>query len=51
MSAASVNKAIKRIYNDYNYEEEIDAVREDREPIILPHFTCQTTEGLQTDWI
>ncbi|WP_022763308.1 tyrosine-type recombinase/integrase [Butyrivibrio sp. AD3002] len=40
MSAASVNKAIKRIYNDYNHEEELDAVREDRDPIILPHFTC-----------
>lgn len=36
----SINKAIQRISSDYNYEEELKAKREKREPLILPHFSC-----------
>ena len=35
-----VNSAIKRIYKAYNKEEQIKAVKEQREPELLPHFTC-----------
>lgn len=35
-----VNQAIKRIYEAHNAEEIIDAKREHREPVIIPHFTC-----------
>ncbi len=35
-----VNRAIKRIYEEYNSEEIIKAHKEHREPLILPHFSC-----------
>ena len=35
-----VNLAIKRIYEAHNAREIIDAKREHREPIIIPHFSC-----------
>ena len=37
-----VNLAIKRIYEAYNAKEIIDAKREHREPVIIPHFSCHT---------
>ena len=36
----SVNRAIKRIYEDYNAKEKTDAEKEDREPLLLPHFSA-----------
>ena len=36
----SVNDAIKRIYENYNAEELLNAKREKREPVLLPHFSC-----------
>ena len=36
----SVNMAIKRIIDSYNSEEELAAARENRDPFLLPHFTC-----------
>lgn len=36
----SINRAIKRIYEAYNAEEILNAKREKREPVIIPHFTC-----------
>lgn len=36
----SVNKALNRIIEDYNSTEEVRAVKEKREAILLPHFTC-----------
>ena len=36
----TVNRAIERIRTAYNSEEEVDAVREHREPVIIPHFSC-----------
>lgn len=36
----NVNKAIKRIVEEYNNKEEIKAAKEKREPIMLPIFTC-----------
>lgn len=35
-----VNLAIRRIYEAYNAKEIIDAKREHREPVIIPHFSC-----------
>jgi site-specific recombinase XerD len=35
-----VNSAIKRIYEVYNAREIIDAKKEHREPVIIPHFSC-----------
>lgn len=35
-----VNLAIKRIYEAHNAREIIDAKREHREPVIIPHFSC-----------
>lgn len=37
---ASINRAIKRIVDDYNAKEIIRAKRESREPVILPRFSC-----------
>ena len=37
-----VNEAIKRIYQAHNAKEIIDAKREKREPIIIPHFSAHT---------
>lgn len=39
-NAQSVNRAIKRIIQDYNAEEVLAAKREKREAIILPNFSC-----------
>ena len=36
----SVNRAIKRVYEDYNKKEEETAKKENREPLLLPHFSC-----------
>lgn len=37
---SSINRVIKRIVDDYNAKEELQAIREKREPIILPRFSC-----------
>lgn len=36
----AVNRAIKRIREAYNLEEEVKAKKERREPVLLPHFSC-----------
>ncbi|MCR5777570.1 MAG: site-specific integrase [Lachnospiraceae bacterium] len=36
----SVNRAIKRIISSYNCEEELEAARKNREPLLLPNFSC-----------
>ena len=40
MSPASVNKAIRRLYETYNAQEVLTAAREKRDPLLIPHFTC-----------
>ena len=35
-----VNKTIMRIYKEYNANEVLNAKKDQREPVILPHFTC-----------
>ena len=35
-----MNRAIKRIYEDYNKGEEEAAKKEDREALLLPHFSA-----------
>ena len=35
-----VNRAIKRVTEAYNAEEIIKANKEDREPLLVPHFSC-----------
>ena len=37
---ASINRAIKRIVDAHNSEEQIKAKKEKREPVIVPHFSC-----------
>lgn len=37
---AAVNRAIKRIVDAHNAEEEIKAKKQKREPIMLPRFSC-----------
>lgn len=37
---AAVNRAIKRIVDAHNAEEEVQAKKEKREPIIIPRFSC-----------
>lgn len=37
---AGVNRAIKRIVDAYNAEEEIEAKKKKREPIMIPRFSC-----------
>ena len=37
---APINKAIQRIVRDYNTEETGRAEAENREPFLLPHFSC-----------
>ena len=39
---SSLNKVIKRIISDYNAREEIMALKEHREAVILPDFSCHT---------
>lgn len=36
----TINRAIKRISQEYNAEEILKAKKESRKPIILPHFSC-----------
>ena len=36
----TVNRTIKRILENYNVEEMINAKREKRQPVIIPHFSC-----------
>lgn len=36
----SINRAIKRIIESYNAEEILNAKKERRQPIIIPHFSC-----------
>jgi Site-specific recombinase XerD len=36
----TVNKAIKRIRENYNAEEIVKAKKEKRQPVIIPHFSC-----------
>ena len=42
-SPASINREIKRIVDDYNSQEEVNAKREHRDPLILPRFSCHIT--------
>ena len=35
----TINRAIVRIYKAYNLEEEANAKKEKREPILIPHFS------------
>ena len=35
-----INRAIKRIYLDYNDKELLEAARAKRKPVLLPHFSC-----------
>jgi len=37
---ASINHIIKRIYEAYNAEEKLNAEKEGREPVLIPHFSC-----------
>lgn len=37
---AAVNRAIKRIVDAHNAEEEVKAKKEKREPVIIPRFSC-----------
>lgn len=36
----TVNRTIKRILENYNAEEVLNAKKEKRQPVILPHFSC-----------
>lgn len=36
----SINRAIRRILENYNAEEILNAKKERRQPIIIPHFSC-----------
>ena len=40
---ASINRAIKRIVDEYNNMEIINARRDNREPVIVPRFSCHVT--------
>jgi integrase len=40
LNQSSVNRAIKRILEYYNYEEDLAATKEGREPVLLPKFSC-----------
>lgn len=35
-----INLAIERIRNEHNAREQITALKEKREPVIIPHFSC-----------
>lgn len=37
---ASINRAIRRIYESHNTEEIVKAKKEKREPLLIPHFSC-----------
>ena len=36
----AINRTIRRILENYNAEEVLNAKREQRQPIIIPHFSC-----------
>lgn len=36
----AVNRAIRRILENYNAEEILNAKKEKRQPVIIPHFSC-----------
>lgn len=36
----TVNRTIKRILENYNAEEVVNAKKEKRQPVIIPHFSC-----------
>ena len=38
--ASGLNRVIRRICEDYNLREELAAKRENRKPVMLPHFSC-----------
>ena len=40
LNPSVINRAIKRIYEAYNVEEMIQARKERRTPILIPHFSC-----------
>lgn len=37
---AAINRAIKRISEDYNAKEVVEANKQKREPVLIPHFSC-----------
>ncbi len=37
---AAINRAIKRISENYNSIELVEASRQNREPVLIPHFSC-----------
>lgn len=39
----AINRAIKRIYEAYNAEEIVKSARENREPVLIPNFSCHVT--------
>ncbi|SDB51623.1 tyrosine-type recombinase/integrase [Butyrivibrio sp. INlla16] len=40
ITQGNLNKTISRITEEYNALEIVNAERENREPVIIPHFTC-----------
>lgn len=38
-----VNRAIRRIYEAHNVEEVVKAIKKNREPVLIPHFSCHIT--------
>ncbi len=40
LNPQAVNRTIKRVISSYNYEEELQAKKEKREPLMLPDFSC-----------
>lgn len=38
--ACTINSAIARVRDSYNTEEVISAGKEEREPLLIPYFTC-----------
>lgn len=37
---SAINRVIKRIYTNYNAEEIVNAAKEGRQPVLIPHFSC-----------
>ena len=42
LDKCALNRVIKRIVLEHNAEEEENAEKENRQPVIIPHFTCHT---------
>ena len=40
LNPQAINRTIRRILENYNAEEVLNAKREERQPIIIPHFSC-----------